>query len=127
LAFALKKYLRPRRRGSCASVSGIARKCGELPKRPVGWKKMKPGPGETQEMTVSIELRALAIFDVARDVWEIVPDEYRVFVGGSSRETPFAQSFRVEPAQAVVFLKRGWRHNAVIAAAPPSLALARGD
>jgi len=35
-----------------------------------------------------------------------VPGEYRVFVGGSSRETPLAQGFRIEPAQAVALLKQ---------------------
>jgi len=76
---------------------------------------------------VSIELRALAVFDVARDVWEIVPGEFRVFVGGSSRETPLTYSFRIKPAQAVAFLKQGQRYNAVTALAPSSLALVRGD
>ena len=56
---------------------------------------------------MSIEPRSLAIFDDARNVWEIVPDRYRVFVGGSSRETPLAQSFRIEPAQAIALLQRG--------------------
>jgi beta-glucosidase len=85
---------------------GLPASAGEPPKRLVGWKKVKLGPGETQEVTVSIEPRSLAIFDDARNVWEIVPGEYRVFVGGSSRETPLAQSFRIEPAQAVALLKQ---------------------
>jgi beta-glucosidase len=62
-------------------------------------------PGESQEVSLSIAPRALAIFDGARNVWEIVPGEYRVFIGGSSRETPLTQSFRIEPAQAAVLLK----------------------
>jgi beta-glucosidase len=85
---------------------GLPASAGEPPKRLVGWKKVKLGPGETQEVAVSIEPRSLAIFDDARNVWEIVPGEYRVFVGGSSRQTPLAQSFRIEPAQAVTLLKQ---------------------
>jgi beta-glucosidase len=65
---------------------------------------VKLGPGEAQEVTVSIEPRELAIFNDARNAWEIVPGEYRVFVGGSSRETLLTQSFRIEPAQAVALL-----------------------
>ena len=78
---------------------GLPMSAGEPPKRLVGWKKVKLGPGETQEVTVSIAARSLAIFDVARNGWKIVPGEYRVFVGGSSRETPLTQSFRIEPAR----------------------------
>jgi beta-glucosidase len=85
---------------------GLPASAGEPPKRLVGWKKVKLGPGEAQEITVSIEPKELAIFDDARNVWEIVPGEYRVFVGGSSRETPLAQSFRIEPAQAAALLKQ---------------------
>jgi beta-glucosidase len=79
---------------------------GEPPKRLVGWKKVKLGPGETQEVTVSIGPRSLAIFNDARNVWQIVPGEYRLFVGGSSQETPLTQSFRIESAQAAVLLKQ---------------------
>jgi beta-glucosidase len=85
---------------------GLPASAGEPPKRLVGWKKVKLGPGESQEVTVNIEPRALAIFDDARNVWEIVPGEYRVFVGGSSWQTPLTQSFRIEPAQAVALLKQ---------------------
>jgi beta-glucosidase len=84
---------------------GLPTSAGEPPKRLVGWKKVKLDPGETQDVTVSIAARSLAIFDDARNVWEIVPGEYRVFVGGSSRETPLTQSFRIEPVQAAVLLK----------------------
>lgn len=85
---------------------GLPSSAGEPPKRLVGWKKVKLGPGEAQEVTVSIEPRELAIFDDARNVWEIVPGEYRVFVGGSSRDTPLTQSFRIEPARAVALLRQ---------------------
>ena len=85
---------------------GLPASAGEPPKRLVGWKKVKLRTGETQEVTVSIAARSLAIFDVARNVWKIVPGEYRVFVGGSSRETPLTQTFRIEPAQAAVLLEQ---------------------
>ena len=85
---------------------GLPASAGEPPKRLAGWKKVKLGPGETQEVTVSIAARSLAIFDDARNVWEIVPGEYRVFVGGSSREISLTESFRIESAQAAVLLKQ---------------------
>ncbi|MGA9887171.1 MAG: glycoside hydrolase family 3 C-terminal domain-containing protein, partial [Candidatus Acidiferrales bacterium] len=85
---------------------GLPTSAGEPPKRLVGWKKVKLDPGETQEVNVSIAARSLAIFDDARNLWEIVPGEYRVFVGGSSRETPLTQTFRIDPAQAAVLLEQ---------------------
>jgi beta-glucosidase len=85
---------------------GLPASAGEPPKRLVGWKKVKLGSGEAQEVTVNIEPRELAIFSDARNVWEIVPGEYRVFVGGSSRDTPLTQTFGIVPAQAALLLKQ---------------------
>ena len=85
---------------------GLPASAGEPPKRLVGWKKVKLGPGEAQEVTVNIEPRELAIFNDVRNVWEIVPGEYRVFVGGSSRDTPLTQTFGIVPAQAALLLKQ---------------------
>ena len=84
---------------------GLPASAGEPPKRLVGWKKVKLAPGEAQEVTVGIEPRELEIFDVARNTWQIVPGEYRVFVGGSSRDTPLSQNFRLDSAQSVALLK----------------------
>ena len=84
---------------------GLPASAGEPPKRLVGWKKVKLAPGEAQEVTVGIEPRELEIFDVARNTWQIVPGEYRVFVGGSSRDTPLTQNFRLDSAQSVALLK----------------------
>ncbi len=84
---------------------GLPASAGEPPKRLVGWKKAKLAPGESQEVAVSIEPRELAIFDVAHNAWQIVPGEYRVFVGGSSRDTPLTQTFRLDAAQSVALLK----------------------
>ena len=84
---------------------GLPASAGEPPKRLVGWKKVKLAPGESKEVTVSIEPRELAIFDVPHNAWQIVPGEYRVFVGGSSRDTPLTQNFRLDSAQSVALLK----------------------
>ena len=37
----------------------------------------------------------LSIFNVERDGWQLLPGEYQVLVGGSSRETPLAAALRV--------------------------------
>jgi len=39
--------------------------------------------------------RLLSVFRVEKDGWELVPGDYKVFVGGSSRETPLTDSVRL--------------------------------
>ena len=60
----------------------------EPPKRLVAWDKIQLGPGETKVVTLQLDPRFLRIFNVAKDNWELVPGEYKVYVGGSSRNTP---------------------------------------
>jgi beta-glucosidase len=72
---------------------------GEPPKRLVGWRRITLQPGRTQSITVGIEPRILAIYDASKDLWQILPGDYRIFVGGSSRQLPLQGSFSVRAAQ----------------------------
>lgn len=72
---------------------GLPSSAGEPPKRLVAWKKVRLDPGAEQEITVKLEPRSLAIFNVEKNGWEIVGGEYRVYVGGSSRDTPLTATF----------------------------------
>ena len=74
---------------------GLPASAGEPPKRLVAWKKVRRGPTAEQEIKLKIEPRSLAIFNVQKDGWEIVGGEYRVYVGGSSRDTPLTGTFSV--------------------------------
>ena len=60
----------------------------EPPKRLVAWDKVQLAPGESKSLTLPLDPLYLSIFDVEQDAWKRVPGAYRVFVGGSSRETP---------------------------------------
>jgi beta-glucosidase len=53
------------------------------------------GPGETKVVTLRLDPRFLRIFNVAKDNWELVPGEYKVYVGGSSRNTPLTGTLRI--------------------------------
>lgn len=66
---------------------------GEPPKRLVGWQKVACQPGETRSVTVTIEPKMLAIFNVAENAWNILPGDYRVYVGSSSRQLPLQSTF----------------------------------
>ncbi len=63
---------------------------GEPPKRLVAWDRIQLAPGEGKAVSLTIDPVHLSIFNVDRDAWELLPGEYRVFVGGSSRSTPLS-------------------------------------
>jgi beta-glucosidase len=62
----------------------------EPPRRLVGWSKVALGPGEQKDVTVSVDPQMLSVFNVDKDAWEIVPGEYKVWAGGSSRDLPLS-------------------------------------
>ena len=66
----------------------------EPPKRLVAWEKVQLAPGETKTVSLSIPPLHLAVFNEAKDAWEVVTGDYKLLVGGSSRETPLTESFK---------------------------------
>jgi beta-glucosidase len=60
----------------------------EPPRRFVGWSKIALGPGEQKDVTVNVNPQMLSIFNLDKNSWEIVPGEYKVWVGQSSRDLP---------------------------------------
>lgn len=60
----------------------------EPPTRLVGWSKIALGPGEQKDVTVNVNPRMLSIFNPDKNSWEVVPGEYKVWVGRSSRDLP---------------------------------------
>jgi beta-glucosidase len=69
---------------------------GEPPKRLVGWQKVSLAPGETKHITLSIDPLYLSVFDPDQDKWKIVPGEYKVLAGSSSRELPLTAAIRLK-------------------------------
>ncbi len=67
---------------------------GEPPKRLVAWDKVQLAPGETKTVTLSVPPLHLAVFNSDRDAWEVLPGDYQVLVGGSSRETPLTATVK---------------------------------
>jgi beta-glucosidase len=64
-------------------------------KRLVAWDKIQLSPGETKAVTLPLDPQYLSIFNVDKDGWELLPGEYRVYVGGSSRNTPLTGTVRI--------------------------------
>jgi beta-glucosidase len=72
---------------------------GEPFKRLVAWEKIHLAPGQTKAVTLTVEPRYLSIFNVDKDKWERVPGDYKVFVGGSSRNTPLTETVPIGGAR----------------------------
>ena len=68
----------------------------EPPKRLVGWSKVQLAPGESKEVSVSVDPKYLSIFDEAADKWKLVPGRYGFLVGGSSQELPLSKEISLD-------------------------------
>jgi beta-glucosidase len=75
--------------------ASLPKSTNEPPKRLIGWTRIELAPGESKTVTVSVEPLFLSIFNVDKDGWELVPGDYRVWVGGSSRDTPLNTNVRL--------------------------------
>jgi beta-glucosidase len=68
---------------------------GEPPKRLVAWSKIELRPAQAKTVTLTVEPLPLSIFNADKDQWELLPGEYTIFVGGSSRSTPLRETLRL--------------------------------
>jgi beta-glucosidase len=72
--------------------AGLPQNAGEPPKRLVAWDKIQLAPGESRTVTLKLDPKFLSIFNEQKDDWELLPGEYKIFVGGSSDNTPLVAS-----------------------------------
>jgi beta-glucosidase len=68
---------------------------GEPFKRLVAWEKVRLAPGESKTITLHLDPFYLSIFNPDKDSWELVPGEYAVQAGGSSRDLPLRGSIHL--------------------------------
>jgi beta-glucosidase len=68
---------------------------GEPPKRLIAWEKVQLAPGETKTVALTIDPWYLSVFNAEKDAWELVSGEYKVYVGGSSRNTPLSETVQI--------------------------------
>ncbi len=78
---------------------GLPAATGEPPKRLVGWAKVQLNPGETKQVTVTVDpgstTRPYSDWNVNTSQWEITSGTYQVYVGASSRDTRLSSSVTV--------------------------------
>jgi len=64
-------------------------------KRLVAWQKAYLRPGESKTVRLEVEPQYLSVFNVAEDGWDLVPGQYHVYVGGSSKSTPLSATVAI--------------------------------
>jgi len=69
---------------------------GEPPKQLKGFAKVSLQPGETKQVTVMLDQRAFSVWDTKTGQWTVVPGNYGVLVGDSSRDLPLKGSVTVK-------------------------------
>jgi beta-glucosidase len=74
--------------------AGLPAPAGEPPKRLVAWDKVALAAGESKTVTLALDPKFLSVFDERKDGWELLPGEYKILVGGSSRKTPLTAVVR---------------------------------
>jgi beta-glucosidase len=68
---------------------------GEPPKRLVAWDKVQLDPGEAKTITLTLDPHYLSIFNADKGTWELVPGDYKVWVGSSSRNLPLSETVKI--------------------------------
>jgi beta-glucosidase len=81
---------------------GLPASTDEPPKRLVGWAKVELEPGETKEVSVTLDPNAashpLSYWNVTTNGWEIARGDYQVYVGTSSRDIRLTGTLHVDHA-----------------------------
>ncbi|KZS65443.1 beta-glucosidase [Mycobacterium pseudokansasii] len=68
--------------------AGLPEGAQEPPRRLVGWQRVALEPGESKTVTVHVEPLFLSIYNVDRNAFQLVPGEYAIWAGNSSRDLP---------------------------------------
>ncbi len=70
-------------------------------KRPMkelkGFEKVRLNPGEKKHVSLTLDRRALAYWDVNSNDWRVDPGQFTVYIGDSSADTPLTTNFTVSP------------------------------
>jgi beta-glucosidase len=74
----------------------LPRASGEQFNRLVAWQKVRLAPGESKPVALHLDPLYLSIFNGDKDAWELLPGEYIIQAGGSSRDLPLRGSIHLE-------------------------------
>ncbi len=66
-------------------------------KRLVAFERVSLAPGESKTVTLTMNPLYLSVFDTQKDGWQLLPGDYKVLAGASSRDTPLHATLHVRP------------------------------
>ncbi len=69
---------------------------GENFRRLVAWQRVSLNPGESKEVTLTVDPLFVSVFDTASDNWKILSGDYIVSAGSSSRDLPLTAKVTVQ-------------------------------
>ena len=67
----------------------------EPPHQLKAFAKVSLAPHETQRVSLVLDARSFSIWDADAKGWRIIPGQYKIFVGDSSRDLPLHQMIRI--------------------------------
>ena len=76
--------------------AGFPEAASEPPKRLIGWARVDLAPGEEKQITVSADRSQLSVYDEGSDSWKLIPGNYNVQAGRSSRDLPLHQDVTLQ-------------------------------
>ncbi len=65
-------------------------------KRLVAWQRVALAPGESKTVALSLNPLYMSIFDTGKDAFTLLPGEYKVMLGSSSRDLPETATLHVQ-------------------------------
>jgi beta-glucosidase len=69
---------------------------GEPFNRLVAWKKVELAPGESKTVSLALDPHYLSIFNTDRNAWELLPGDYEIHAGASSRDLPLTATLHMD-------------------------------
>jgi len=76
--------------------ASLPQAAGEPFKRLVAWEKVRLEPGESKPVTLHLDHFYLSIFNADKNAWELIPGEYVIQAGASSRDLPLRGSIHLD-------------------------------
>jgi len=69
---------------------------GENFRRLVAWQRVPLAAGESKQVTLNVDPLYISVWDTAEDNWKVLPGDYTVSAGGSSRDLPLTAKATVQ-------------------------------
>ncbi len=82
--------------GSSTPYIQLPSASGENFRRLVAWQRVPLNPGESKQVTLTVDRLYVSVFDTEADDWKVLPGDYIVSAGSSSRDLPLTTKVTVE-------------------------------